>query len=339
MKGARIVEFDKLREVIGDYQQLDFPKGAIELPLYCAEALDADGLGKEYWQTAPPEISIPLDGQGRSNNAPDDPRRPAWERRARCYDLVLDSLETFEKKAASGDDAERVRAHAYELAFASSDEIFHSRLYEWLISRGLADQLLEVRESHFYRVPNPEVSSLCRCVHHTYRLIFNASRERLTSISFCGNFMSKTVNRSAPLKYLPHWQNRLSACFRGLCCDFFLAFKRFSLSLSQRIEYLTLAVGNAKSHPVSAGGKHESAISFLTDLEEKLDVSQVQLEIFFTLSPRLQAQPTDSDLREKVELLERGLFNITEVPALICFSRIRWLIAVNLALSSVCRAI
>jgi nuclear pore complex protein Nup155 len=80
---------------------------------------------------------------------------------------------------------------------------------------------------------------------------------------------------------------------------------------------------------VSAGGKHESAISFLTDLEEKLDVSQVQLEIFFTLSPRLQSQPTDPDLREKVELLERGLFNITEVPVVICFSRIRWLITVT----------
>jgi nuclear pore complex protein Nup155 len=148
MKGARIMEFDKLREVIGDYQQLDFAKGAVELALYCAEALDADGLGKEYWQTVPPELY----GQGHSNNAPDDPRRPSWERRARCYDLVLDSLETFENKVASGDDAtERVRAHAYELVFASTDEIFHSRLYEWLISRGMADELLEVRKSHFYR--------------------------------------------------------------------------------------------------------------------------------------------------------------------------------------------
>ena len=91
---------------------------------------------------------------------------------------------------------------------------------------------------------------------------------------------------------------------------------RFSLSLSQRIEYLTLAVGNAKSHPVSAGGKHESAIAFLTDLEEKLDVSQVQLEIFNTLLPRLQQQPPDPDLAERVELLQRGLFNITEVSAL-----------------------
>lgn len=187
------MEFDKLREVIGDYQQLDFAKGAIELALYCAEALDADGLGKEYWQTVPPEL-------GRNNNVPDEPRRLSWERRARCYDLVLDSLETFENKAASGDDvAERVRAHAYEIAFASADEIFHSRLYEWLISRGLADELLEVRKSHFYQ---SEASLLCRCVHHTCKRIFNASQGRSTSISYFGSSTSKTVNLSVPPKFL-----------------------------------------------------------------------------------------------------------------------------------------
>ena len=120
------MEFDKLREVIGDYQQLDFAKGAIELALYCAEALDADGLGKEYWQTVPPE----LERQGRNNNAPDDPRNLSWERRARCYDLVLDSLETFENKVASGDDAaERVRAHAYEIAFLQAPTRFFTRDY------------------------------------------------------------------------------------------------------------------------------------------------------------------------------------------------------------------
>jgi nuclear pore complex protein Nup155 len=109
-----------------------------------------------------------------------------------------------------------------------------------------------------------------------------------------------------------------SECVLSLAlCRFFSALQRLPLSLSQRIEYLTLAVGNAKSHPVSAGGKHESAISFLTELEEKLEVSQVQFEIFHTLSPRLQSQPSDPDLTEKVELLERGLFNITEVCILI----------------------
>jgi hypothetical protein len=50
--GARIMEFDKLLGVIGNYQQLDFAEGVIELPLRCADALDADGLGKVCWQTA-----------------------------------------------------------------------------------------------------------------------------------------------------------------------------------------------------------------------------------------------------------------------------------------------
>lgn len=219
MKGARIMEFDKLREVIGDYQQLDFAKGAIELPLHCAEALDADGLGKEYWQTVPiPDPPKPSDGPGRSNNAPDGLRRPAWERRVRCYDLVLDSLEAFENKAASGDDAtERVRAYAYELTFLSTDEIFHSRLYEWLISRGMADELLEVRKDQpSFRVPRLETSLSGRCVHHTFRLISNASPERSTNISFFGSSMLKTVNPSAPPRYLLPWRNHPSAYCRWL---------------------------------------------------------------------------------------------------------------------------
>jgi nuclear pore complex protein Nup155 len=77
-----------------------------------------------------------------------------------CYDLVLDSLAVFEEKATkdatvvgqpktgSSDDAETVRNHAFELAFASEDQMFHSTLYEWFISRSLADELLEVPEPH-----------------------------------------------------------------------------------------------------------------------------------------------------------------------------------------------
>ena len=116
---------------------LEINSGAIELPLICAQVVDADGLGWEYWHTGSSDTS--------------DSRYKLWEDRKKCYELILDSLSVFEQRTAdqpsSGqvDDPEAVRTHAYELAFSSDDELFHSTLYDWLISRGLADELLEVR--------------------------------------------------------------------------------------------------------------------------------------------------------------------------------------------------
>lgn len=80
------------------------------------------------------------------------------------------------------------------------------------------------------------------------------------------------------------------------------------MSLEKRLEYLTLAVSNAKSHPVSIGGRHETAIAFLTDLEEKLEVAQVQLELYNALQNR-QLEP---DVAERFNALSYRLYNITE---------------------------
>lgn len=114
------------------------------MPLNCAQILDSDNIGLEHWLAGSP---------------PNDSRSEYAERRIRCYDLVLDSLSVFEErnaKAVSGsvvDDPETVRTHAYELAFASVDEMFHSTMYDWLIDRGLADELLEVCDSMNYDLP------------------------------------------------------------------------------------------------------------------------------------------------------------------------------------------
>ena len=111
----------------------------MELPLRCAQTVDPDSVGREYWHEGSTDTS--------------DPRVKFWELRKKCYDLVLQSLQHFEDKGvgSSGtsgtgqtDDPEVARSHAYELAFSSEDELFHSTLYDWLISRGLADELLEV---------------------------------------------------------------------------------------------------------------------------------------------------------------------------------------------------
>lgn len=85
-----------------------------------------------------------------------DTRSELYKKRLSCYELVLDSLSVFETKCneptASAEalaEADAVRSHAYDLAFASKDQIFHSTLYDWLIIRQLADDLLEVCRANF----------------------------------------------------------------------------------------------------------------------------------------------------------------------------------------------
>jgi nuclear pore complex protein Nup155 len=106
--------------------------GAVELPLHCAQVEDAESHGRNWW----------LDGCPAA-----DPRAQAWELRRRCYDLVLDSLSAFDAPASqpgASADAQATRSFAYELALSADDEVFHSTLYDWLLERGLADELLEV---------------------------------------------------------------------------------------------------------------------------------------------------------------------------------------------------
>jgi nuclear pore complex protein Nup155 len=155
-----MLDFDKMREVCGEYQQLGYAKGeyvflcgecqihtdtgAVELlTLSCAQALDSNNAGLEYWYAVCP---------------PNDTRKEYYGKRLKCYDLVLHSLSVFEEKASQSasaqvsntiDDPEAIRSHAYDHAFSNEDEIFHSALYDWLIDRDLADELLAVgRLSH-----------------------------------------------------------------------------------------------------------------------------------------------------------------------------------------------
>ncbi|KAK0208086.1 nucleoporin [Desarmillaria ectypa] len=265
IKGVRILDLQKLREICGDFQQLTYAKGAVDLPLVCANVFDAENIGLEYWAAGMPA---------------NDVRKEFYERRLHCYELVLDSLNVFEgssqtANSLSRDDQDTVRSHAYEYAFASQDEMFHSTLYDWLIDRGLADDLLEIRptflESHLRREP---------ATVKKYQLLWQYY-----------------VKDGQPLRAA----EVLSALAEST---------DFDLHLTDRLECLTLAAGNAKSHPVSSGGRHETAIAFLTGLEERLDVAQVQLDLYNHLYPHIGDA---EEVGQRIKQLDQRLFTISEL--------------------------
>ncbi|KAN0100556.1 Non-repetitive/WGA-negative nucleoporin C-terminal domain containing protein [Tylopilus felleus] len=263
-KGARILEFEKIREVCDEYRELSYAKGAIELPLSCAQAVDPDNVGLEYWLSGCPS---------------NDDRAKFFKKRTDCYQLVLRSLDSFEEKATRAqtpaEDLDTIRSHAYTLAFSSDDEMFHSTLYDWLIDRGLADELLALRPQYLEAHLRREPVTLAK-----YQLLWQFY-----------------VKDGQPLRAA----EVLTILAESTAID---------LDLSTRIEYFTLAVGNAKSHPVTANGRHETAIAFLTDLEEKLDVAQVQLEVYNALLPHA-ANPGDEGLG--IRQLNKKLFTISEL--------------------------
>ena len=80
-----------------------------------------------------------------------DPRKLLYERRWACYQICVDSLSTFDdhladaiKKGEPGLEQDAARTRAYQLAFESQDQVFHSFFYDWLINRGMTEELLEV---------------------------------------------------------------------------------------------------------------------------------------------------------------------------------------------------
>jgi nuclear pore complex protein Nup155 len=94
------------------------------------------------------------------------------------------------------------------------------------------------------------------------------------------------------------------------------------LTLREREEYLTWSVANARGHAASPYGHTESAVGFLTDVEEKLEVAKVQRELLDEVE-QLVAHLQDSgvDLNTQsgwggYDRLQDGLLSVSEVCTL-----------------------
>ncbi|KAH7340172.1 Non-repetitive/WGA-negative nucleoporin C-terminal-domain-containing protein [Rhizoctonia solani] len=267
-KCTSTLSLEKLQEVVSEYRTLRYANGAVQLPLQCAKDWDVDNHGRDYWQ---------------SERLSGDERRTAYKLRKECYQLVTETLSVFDeayeksqgKEDGNAGDAEAVRKNAYQLALGSDDPMFHAELYDWLVSQGRTDDLLEIRTPYI--------------------------EEHLIQQSQKNDKWGELL-----WQFFVHSGQYLRAAYALQS----LADSETDLDLEARIEYLSLAVSNAKSHPSSEYGQHETAVEFLSDLEDKLEVAQVQLEVANLLSRRYAIE-TDPEWRRRYEVLTSRLLDIS----------------------------
>lgn len=175
----------------------------------------------------------------------------------------------------SAEEADGIRSNTYQRALSSTDEAFHFKMYEWHTERGLTDQLLEIRSNYLehYLLREP-------LTWERYDLLWQY--------------------------YARHYQHSKAARVLATLAES----TEFGLTLNKRLEYLSLAASNAKSEFPNPAMRQD-IIGFLTDIDEKLEVGAIQVEVYKQIGELqdLEEMQKQSMLRR----LEEKMFSISEV--------------------------
>ncbi|CCF50615.1 hypothetical protein NDA10_002589 [Ustilago hordei] len=288
-KGASQLTVEKLRGICEDYHALGYATGAIGLALQCAAEWDPAGIAALYLAEGSPD--------GPEHRA----RREVAERLKQAYQLVLETLQQLDERLDAAynieaDEAQvrlaistrdKARSEAYARAEASQDVLFHESMYEWLIERKMTDQLLSMRTPYLeqYLVKRPAGAKGSDAVFlHTLR-----------------NLLWQF--------YVRHGEYFAAA----QVLDALAHSKEFALDLRERIEYLALAVGNAKSISPSHVEAND-VVTFLSQAEDSLEVAQIQARVLQSLQ---QINPDELDnersalLADSMEWLNEELLDLS----------------------------
>ncbi|EFP89244.1 uncharacterized protein PGTG_15085 [Puccinia graminis f. sp. tritici CRL 75-36-700-3] len=199
----------------------------------------------KVWDPTRQALSYWKEGQPKG-----DSRSKVYEVLDQCYLTIKNALVNFDPIASTSSgltaaELSSVLDHAVQLALTSDDELFHYRYYDWLLEQDKTMPLLEARTPFleaFLQAPPITLSKADLLWQYYTR-----------NSAFC----------------------EAARILANLASD-----DGLNLQLPRRIEYLSLAVSNAKSTPnLITKSENGEVFSFLTDIEEKLEVAQVQVEV------------------------------------------------------------
>lgn len=236
-KVAVSLSMENLHLAVDQYVQMQYYAGAIELCLEVAAQKDKarQALG---WL--------------RDGMSEDDDRKPAFDKRKRCYDLAFATIKALDEHMNEAPEqmdgqttlAMKRRSEAYRIVNASEDAVFQMCLYDWYVSEDQADRLLEIDSTYV--------------------------REYLKKRS-----QEDRAHADLLWKYFAHRNDFLQAASVQLD----LARGFFDLSLEERIGYLSRARANANTRQTLLQDSRQSKQQLLREVSDLLEVANIQDDI------------------------------------------------------------
>ncbi|KAL9087041.1 MAG: hypothetical protein Q9165_006869 [Trypethelium subeluteriae] len=258
--GALITE--QLQSTVEQYIQLEFFAGAIQLCLDVAKASDPGNRAMAWIEQGSPEM---------------DGKKEFFESRRKCYELIHRVIQAVDQASANDPgyvDGQftavgRRKSEAYDVIDASQDEVFQTNLYDWYLSQGWSERLLEIR-SRF--VP---------------KYLERRSKEERDKADLLWNYHARRRE---------FWE--------AAQVQLHLAKSDFDISLDSRIEYLARARTNASTGlggGVSTyGAPGMTRQQLLRDAGDLIEIADIQSDLVQALrsDDRLQGDRRETVLKE-----------------------------------------
>lgn len=283
----QISQHTDLSLVCSQYRQVRFYEGVLELCLTSADKKDPQRLGPHFYKNGEPED--------------DKVGQQAFQERLLCYKCITDTMQELvnQSKAAPQSPSvpkqpgppvltsdpnmlsnEEATAHFEQmlgLAQRSQDELFHIALYNWLIQADLTDKLLEVNSLHLEE--------------HLMHMI-KQDQSKVHNMDLLWRYYEKNRNFGKAAHVLARLADMHST----------------EISLKQRLEYIARAILSAKS--ASCISAQAADGEFLHELEEKMELVRIQVQIQETLIRQYSHHPS---VKSVISQLDSELMDITKL--------------------------
>ena len=262
--------------------------GAVEICLAAAQKRDPQGLALHYYKNGEPME----DQQGLQ----------AFMARMSCYKYILEILRKLldtsishpmspsvpkqpgpppppDPNSLPPSEASEYAEMVIQGGLRSEDHLFHVALYQWLIDNGQFDKLLGIRSSFLE-------DFLTRGTRK--------HPDTIVMFDLLWKYYEKTRSYAAAAKILSKLADRHST----------------EVSLEQRLQYLSRAIVFVKSGELGGESSRVGVGELLHDLEEKMEVARVQLQILNSLVSKRSANP---EIQNALAKLNAELLDISQL--------------------------